>query len=37
GRSKSLEVYLRLKSHLLEFPDFYSSEVEVIRRSEYET
>ncbi len=37
GRSKSLEVYLRLKAHLLEFPDFYSSEVEVIRRSESET
>lgn len=34
GRSKTLEVYLRLKTHLLKFPDFYSSEVEVIRRSE---
>lgn len=34
GRSKTLEVYLRLKAHLLKFPDFYSSEVEVIRRSE---
>ncbi|MDD9665858.1 MULTISPECIES: TraY domain-containing protein [Klebsiella] len=37
GRSKTLEVYLRLKAHLLEFPDFYSSEVDVIRRSEAET
>ncbi|WP_117037407.1 TraY domain-containing protein, partial [Klebsiella pneumoniae] len=37
NRSKSHEVYLRLKAHLFEFPDFYSSEVEVIRRSVSET
>ncbi|WP_210148238.1 TraY domain-containing protein [Klebsiella pneumoniae] len=24
NRSKSHEVYLRLKAHLFEFPDFYS-------------
>ena len=35
--SMSHEVYLRLKAHLFEFPDFYSSEVEVIRRSVSET
>ncbi|HED3986135.1 TPA: TraY domain-containing protein [Klebsiella pneumoniae] len=32
GRSKTLEVYLRLKQHLEKFPDFYSSEVDIIRR-----
>lgn len=34
GRSKTLEVYLRLKAHLIEFPDFYSSGVDIVRRSE---
>lgn len=34
GRSKTLEVYLRLKHHLSQFPDFYSAEVDVVRRSE---
>lgn len=34
GRSKTLEVYLRLKAHLIEYPDFYNSGVDVIRRSE---
>lgn len=26
GRSKSIEVAMRLKDHLLRFPDFYNSE-----------
>lgn len=34
GRSKTLEVYLRLKAHLFERPDFYSSEADVVRRSD---
>ncbi|MFP8759929.1 TraY domain-containing protein [Klebsiella grimontii] len=37
GRSKTLEVYLRLKQHLVKFPDFYSSEVDIIRRPTTET
>ncbi|WP_200780758.1 TraY domain-containing protein [Klebsiella oxytoca] len=36
GRSKTLEVYLRLKEHLIRFPDFYSSEVDIIRREDTE-
>jgi len=27
GRSKSIEVAMRLKDHLLRFPDFYNSNV----------
>ncbi|HAT3915736.1 TPA: TraY domain-containing protein [Klebsiella oxytoca] len=36
GRSKTLEVYLRLRDHLIKFPDFYSSEVDIIRREDSE-